>query len=396
MQCPASVYPGRGTVERERLDQESTLALAVPEQPLAVSVILPVYNEAETLFDVYNEIKKVLDKRAFEYELVFVDDGSTDNTWLVLDEIAACNPRVRALRHRRNFGKASALAAGFSIARGDIMVTTDADLQYDPNDILRLVDKIDEGYDVVSAHKVIRRDPISKRWPSKFFNFFVRRATGIELHDFNAGLKAFRAQVANDLIRYGYGELHRFFAVIAARKGYGVTEVPVESYPRPSGKSKYGMERYVRGALDFLTVFFLSDYMERPLHLLGGLGLMLGGAGTALLAYLTVFGLVYGESIGGRPLLMVSILLILGGLQLLVTGLLAEMIHNVEHGKEGRAKVAEVIRVDRRTSFSLTPGVMVDRRRGRRAASGGVAQPLSRPPSGPSTDESRRVSDRSL
>lgn len=338
------------------------MGLGAPDDPIDISVILPAYNEEDSVNGVYEQVTTVMEQEGYSYEILFIDDGSTDSTWEKIRVLAVSDPRVRALRHRRNFGKASALANGFTYARGEIMVTSDADMQYDPNDIIRLIDKVQEGFDVVSAYKVVRRDPLSKRIPSKFFNYFVRSTTGVPLHDMNAGLKAFRYQAAEDLVRFGYGELHRFFIVIAARRGFSVAEVPVESLYRTTGKSKYGIERYMRGALDYLTVFFLSGYAERPLHLLGGGGLTLGAIGTVLLGILGFQSLVLHQSVGSRPLLTLATLLVLTGLQLLVAGLLAEMINNLERPNSGKMKIAEVLRVDRRSSLVLAPGVQVERR----------------------------------
>jgi len=337
-----------------------------PECPLDVTVILPAYNESETIEAMYAQVVGVLDREDHSFEVLFVDDGSTDDTWDKIEALALRDSRVRAVRHRRNCGKATAIANGFTYARGEIMVTTDADLQYDPNDIVRIIEKVRSGYDVVSAYKVIRRDPLSKRLPSKFFNWFVRTTSGVKLHDFNAGLKAYRYEAADDLIRYGYGELHRFFILLAAQMGYRVAEVPVESLPRTNGSSKYGAERYVRGALDFVTVFFLSKYRERPLHFLGGLGLALGALGTAIIGYLGWIAVFEGVAIGNRPLLDVSMLLILAGLQLVVFGLVAEMLNNMERGPANREKIARVIGVDRRATTLLTPAVQVERRGTRR------------------------------
>jgi len=338
------------------------MGLGAPDDPIDISVILPAYNEEDNVEAVYEQITTVMEQEGYAYEILFIDDGSTDSTWDRIRAIGVRDSRVRALKHRRNFGKASALANGFTYARGEIMVTCDADSQYDPHDIVRLIDKVEEGYDVVSACKVVRRDPLSKRIPSKFFNFFVRNTTGVKLHDMNAGLKAYRYPVAEDLVRFGYGELHRFFIVIAARRGFRVAEVPVESLYRTNGHSKYGMERYMRGALDYLTVFFLSGYAERPLHLLGGAGVMLAAVGTVLLGYLGVQSLLLGDKVGGRPALIVAALLILTGVQLLVAGLLAEMINNLERPNSARTKIAEVLRVERRSSLVLAPGVQVERR----------------------------------
>jgi glycosyltransferase involved in cell wall biosynthesis len=343
-------------------EMDLAMGLDAAQEPVDVSVILPAYNEADSVEGACRQIAEVLDCQDFAYEILFVDDGSTDGTWAELEKLANKYRRVRALRHRRNCGKASALANGFTYARGEIMVTTDADMQYDPKDIVRLIDKVREGFDVVSAYKVVRRDKLERRLASKFFNFFVRNTTGVQLHDFNAGLKAYHYAAAEDLVRYGYGELHRFFILLAARNGYSVAEVPVESCPRPNGQSKYGLERYMRGALDYLTVFFLAGYTERPLHLLGSAGLWLGGIGSAIFGYLAYLAIVTGRSIGDRPLLDIAVLLLLSGVQLIVVGLIAEMINNLDRGSSNSAKISRVIRVDRRTSIMLAPGVMVERR----------------------------------
>ncbi|MCI0479311.1 glycosyltransferase family 2 protein, partial [Candidatus Uhrbacteria bacterium] len=260
---------------------EQALGFAGPEDPLDVSVILPAYNEVDSVEGMYAQVVRVFDATGWTYEIIFIDDGSNDGTWQKLKGVATEDQRIRLIRHRRNFGKAQALAAGFSYARGDVMVTSDADMQYEPEDMIRLVKKVREGTDVVSAYKVLRRDPLSKRVPSKFFNFWVRSTTGVELHDFNAGLKAFRHEAATDLVKYGYGEMHRFFMLLAARMGYSVGEVPVESCYRVRGKSKYGMERYARGAFDYLTAVFLSGYVDRPLHFFGPVGMALALLGSA-------------------------------------------------------------------------------------------------------------------
>jgi dolichol-phosphate mannosyltransferase len=357
------------------------MGLGAPDDPIEVSVILPAYNEEASVETACDQVTRVLEQAGFTFEILFVDDGSTDATWVKVKGLAAKDNRVRGIRHRTNFGKAAALANGFTYARGEIMVICDADLQYDPNDIVRVIDKICDGWDVVCANKVVRRDPLSKRLPSKFFNAFVRATTGVKLHDINAGLKAFRHQAAEDLVKYGYGELHRFFVILASKKGYTVTEIPVESLYRTSGRSKYGMERYLRGALDFLTVFFLSGYGERPLHLLGGLGVWSIAAGSVVYTYLAYVGLVLHQSITGRPLLILGALLLISGVQLLVFGLLAEMINNMERPLAAGSKIAQVLRIDRRSSLVLAPGVQVERRREVRQpvrrAQDGVVSPRS-------------------
>jgi len=341
---------------------DSMIGIGAMVDSVDISVILPAFNETDSIDGIYDQVTEIFREEVYSYEIIFVDDGSTDDTWAKISAICTKDLRVRALKHRRNFGKASALANGFTYARGEIIVTSDADMQYDPHDILRLIDKIAEDYDVVSAYKVLRRDPLSKRIPSKFFNSFVRAATGVQLHDMNAGLKAFRYAAADDLIRYGYGELHRFFVVLAARRGFSVAEVPVESLYRTTGTSKYGPERYVRGALDFLTVFFLSGYAERPLHLLGGMGLAFSAIGTVVFWTEFFVAVRAGVSMAGSPFLYASIVAVLTGVQLLVAGLIAELINNVERQDAGRVKISQVIGVERRASSLLASGVQVDRR----------------------------------
>lgn len=350
-----------------RYDAETMIEPGEANEALDVSVILPAYNETDSIEGVYEQVTGVLEDQPYSYEIVFVDDGSTDGTWDRIVELVRKDRRVRALRHRRNFGKASALANGFTYARGEIIVTSDADMQYDPKDIVRLIEKMLEGYDIVSAYKVVRRDPLSKRVPSRFFNFFVRTTTGVNLHDMNAGLKAFRHDAAQELIRYGYGELHRFFVVLAARRGYTVAEVPVESHYRTKGRSKYGMERYMRGALDYMTVFFLSGYAERPLHLLGATGVWLALTGTVLFSTLFIISVTGGQVTRDSPFFGVSELLVITGMQMLVSGLIAEMINNLERPRAGRAKIAQTLRIDRRTSVPGQFHVEVDRRDGARA-----------------------------
>ncbi len=366
------------------------MGLGAPDDPVEVTVILPAYNEEDSVDGIYGQVVDVLEKAGYTFEILFVDDGSTDATWPKVKALAEQDGRVRGLRHRRNFGKAAALANGFTYARGEIMVICDADMQYDPNDIVRMIEKVAEGWDVATAYKVIRRDPLSKRIPSWFFNFFVRTTTGVRLHDINAGLKAFTHQAAEDLIKYGYGELHRFFIILAARKGYTVCEVPVESLYRTNGHSKYGIERYMRGGLDFMTVFFLSGYGDRPLHLLGAVGIWFLGFGAACFAYLGWAALVLGQSVSGKPTLILGALFVIAGIQLLVFGLLAEMINNLERPQAAGSKIAQVLRIERRASIVLAPGVQVERRRGPR---GDVMPPAPQAPRRRASDGVRHEVD---
>ena len=305
-----------------------------------ISVVVPVHDEEQSVEPLYEELRASLDPLDRPWEAVFVDDGSTDGSLGALTRLHAAAPNVKVVRLRRNFGKAAALAAGFRHAAGDVVVTIDADLQDDPAEIPRLLAKLDEGFDLVSGWKVQRRDPLSRRIPSRIFNAVVGRVSGLRLHDLNCGLKAYRADVVRNL--RVYGELHRFLPVLAHDRGYRVAELAVNHRPRGHGKSRYGVERYLRGFLDFLTVWFMGRYRHRPLHLFGGLGVTMGAIGTILLAYLTVLKLS-GEPIGHRPLLTLGVLLVVVGLQFFSLGLLSELI--TSHHAE-RNEVADDLHVD--------------------------------------------------
>ena len=296
-----------------------------------ISVVVPVHDEERSVEPLYEELRAALEPLGRRWEAVFVDDGSTDGSLGALTRLHTTAPNVKVVRLRRNFGKAAALAAGFRHAGGDVVVTIDADLQDDPAEIPRLLAKLDEGFDLVSGWKAQRRDPLSRRIPSRIFNGVVGRVSGLRLHDLNCGLKAYRADVVRNLRIYG--ELHRFLPVLAHDRGYRVAELPVNHRPREHGKSRYGVERYFRGFLDFLTVWFMGRYRHRPLHLFGGLGLTLGALGAILLTYLTVLKLS-GEAIGHRPLLTLGVLLVVVGLQFFSLGLLSELItsHHEERG----------------------------------------------------------------
>jgi dolichol-phosphate mannosyltransferase len=310
-----------------------------------VSVVIPVHNEERSVALLHDELAAALDPVAPDWEAVFVDDGSTDGTFAALTRLHAAADNVRVVRLRRNFGKADALVGGFDHARGDVIVTIDGDLQDDPAEIPRLLAKLDEGFDLVSGWKTRRRDPLSRRIPSKLFNWVVGRVSGLRLHDLNCGLKAYRAEVVQGLRIYG--ELHRFIPVLAHYRGYRIAEIPVNHRPREHGRSRYGIERYVRGFLDLLTVSFIGRYRHRPLHLFGGLGLVLTLLGFAILVYLTVVKIL-GHAIGQRPLLTLGVLLVVVGMQFFSLGLISEMItsqHEERVGEQERSKqtVEEVL-----------------------------------------------------
>jgi dolichol-phosphate mannosyltransferase len=303
-----------------------------------LSVVVPVYDEERSVELLYDEVASALDPLERAWEAVFVDDGSSDGSFAALTRLHARTPNVRVVRLRRNFGKAAALAAGFAQAGGDVIVTIDADGQDDPAEIPRLLAKLDEGFDLVSGWKTRRRDPWRRRFLSRVFNTVTGWISGVRLHDMNCGLKAYRAEVVKGLALYG--ELHRFLPVLAYERGYRIAELPVNHRPREHGRSRYGLERYLRGFFDLITVTFMGRYRHRPLHLFGGLGLALGGIGVLVCLYLTVLWLS-GSAIGHRPLLTLGVLLVVVGMQFLSLGLIGEMIttHHEERALERRSEL---------------------------------------------------------
>ncbi len=268
-----------------------------------VSVVVPVYNERESVRPLTEELLAVLRTLGRRVEILFVDDGSTDGTSEILTDLATSEPEVGVVRLRRNFGKAAALMAGFREARGDAVVTIDGDLQDDPAEIPRLLDELEAGADLVSGWKRDRQDPWSKRAASKVFNGVTAKMSGIGLHDLNCGFKAYRAEVVRSLALTG--DQYRYIPVLAADEGFRVTEIPVNHRQRRYGRSKYGLERYLRGFLDLMTILFVGRFRQRPMHLFGGLGVLFIAVGTIICAYLTVLRIL-GESIGTRPLLLLG------------------------------------------------------------------------------------------
>jgi dolichol-phosphate mannosyltransferase len=304
-----------------------------------ISVVVPVHEEERTVALLFEELQAALDPLAEPWEAVFVDDGSTDGSFAALTRLHSAHENVRVVRLRRNFGKAAALAAGFANAHGDVVVTIDADLQDDPAEIPRLLAKLDEGFDLVSGWKAHRRDPFTRRALSRIFNWVTGRVSGLRLHDLNCGLKAYRAEVIQGLRLYG--ELHRFIPVLAHYRGHRIAELAVNHRPREHGRSRYGVERYLRGFLDLLTVSFIGRYRYRPLHLFGGLGLVLGMIGFAVLAYLTALK-IGGHAIGRRPLLILGVLLMVVGLQFFSLGLISELITSQHEERAGPRERTEL------------------------------------------------------
>jgi glycosyltransferase involved in cell wall biosynthesis len=303
-----------------------------------VSLLVPVKDEVDSLKQLATEVTQALDGRPAEnavgdrWELILVDDGSTDGSWDEIVRLSELDARVRGIRLRRNFGKSAALSAGFAVSTGDVIVTLDGDLQDDPAEIPGMISRLGEPADVVAGHKAERRDPLGKRLPSKVFNFFTGVVTGLRLQDHNCGLKVARREVfANAPL---YGEMHRYFAAISHAQGFTVVEQDVHHRPRLYGSSKFGLERYARGALDLLTVMSLTRYTHRPAHLFGGVGLVMGFVGFAILAYLSALWLFTDQAIGNRPLLLMGVLFVVLAMQLVSLGLVAEMMINREVVKE--------------------------------------------------------------
>lgn len=291
---------------------------------IQLSIVIPVYNEEHTIGPLAEQLRRVLDELGRPYELVWVDDGSTDRSGVVLDGLAERDPEhVRVVHFRRNFGKCAALVSGFRRAQGQVIVTMDADLQDDPAEIPRFLSTLAEGYDLVSGWKVRRQDPWSKRLPSKLFNAVTARLTGLRLHDFNCGFKCYRREAAQHLRLHG--RLYRFIPVLVAAQGFRVTEMAVQHHPRRAGVSKFGAARLLDGFFDLLTVLLITRYLQRPLHLLGLPGVFLGGIGLAICSYLSVLWF-QGVRIGHRPLLTLGVLCVMLGMQFLSIGLVGEML----------------------------------------------------------------------
>lgn len=295
-----------------------------------ISVVIPVLNEAPSLVPLHRQLCGVAESQGFELQIIFVDDGSRDESWHVIEQLAEQDPRVQGIRFRRNFGKAAALSAGFDVATGETIVTLDADLQDDPAEIPNLLTRLEEGYDVVNGWKQDRHDPWDKTLPSKVFNFLVSRLTGVHLHDHNCGLKCFRREVIHEVRLYG--ELHRFVPVLAVARGFRVGEIPVHHRPRQFGKTKYGWSRIPKGLLDLLTVRFITHYNQRPQHWLGMGGLtsfLLGVLGMGYLAVCWGWSRLPGHEpihLHQTAALYYSLVLLLIGAQLVALGLVAELI----------------------------------------------------------------------
>jgi len=314
----------------------------------SLSVVIPLLNEEGNLQLLHQKLTGVLTNLALPYEIIFVNDGSTDRSAHILNELFDSDLAVKVIHFRRNFGKTAALTAGFQHSLKEIIITLDADLQDDPAEIPAMLAKLDEGYDLVAAWRCHRQDPIDKTWPSRIFNWTVSTFTGIHLHDFNCGFKVYR-RVVTEQIPF-YSDFHRFVPVLVAHQGFRVTELPVQHHPRHSGATKYGVTRTARGLFDFITVLFLTTYLKHPLRLFGTIGLIIFSIGGLIELYLALLWLLreYGgintPPIGTRPLFTVGILAIILGIQLFSIGLLGEMLRYFTFRPEQEYSIREILK----------------------------------------------------
>ncbi len=291
---------------------------------MKLTFVIPAYNEEQSIEQLYKEI--VAGRGEHQYEIIFVEDGSTDGTFEIMRNLALRDANVKVVRFRKNQGKAAALQTGFNYAGGEIIFTMDADLQDDPKEISRFLAKIEEGYDLVTGWKKKRYDPLSKKLPSKFFNFVTSLSFGLKLHDYNCGYKAYRRKVISELDIYG--EMHRYIPALAHSRGFKVAELAVSHRRRQHGISKYGWERYFRGFLDLMTVKLLTHYARSPLYLFGNIGAVLSILGFLTALYLSILKIFYNQALSNRPLLFLAVLMIMVGLQFFSLGLLSELIVN--------------------------------------------------------------------
>lgn len=290
-----------------------------------LSVVVPLLNEEESLRELFRQIQQAVTEK-YTFEVIFVDDGSTDRSWEVICALKKEYEKVKGLRFRRNYGKSVALQKGFEIARGRYVATMDADLQDDPAEVPLMLDQLEEGYDLISGWKKVRKDPITKTIPSRFFNYITSIATGIKLHDFNCGLKVYRSEVTKMLSIYG--ELHRYIPFLADQQGFSrIGEKVVKHHPRKYGESKFGFTRFIKGFLDLITLLFLSSYMQRPMHFFGTLGTLFLGVGGLITLYLAIMRLFFQVYLTNRPLLLFGVLLLVLGVQFFSLGLLGEMLN---------------------------------------------------------------------
>lgn len=309
---------------------------------LDLSIVVPLLDEEESLPELTSQIRSVCEKRGYAFEVWLIDDGSRDSSWSVIEGIHEEDPRFKGIRFRRNYGKSAALAVGFERAEGRYVMTMDADLQDDPNEIPLMVAKLEEGYDLVGGWKKKRHDPLGKTIPSRFFNFVTRKLSGIVMHDFNCGLKIYRKEVVKS-VRV-YGELHRFIPLLAKWEGHNrITEKVVQHHARKYGTTKFGLERFIRGALDLMTVLFLTRFAARPMHFFGTMGSLAFVGGFVISLWLSIDKLFFGKPLSNRPLLLLGIVLIVVGVQMFTTGLLGELFIRPQMERTESYQIAETL-----------------------------------------------------
>ncbi|MFP4253895.1 MAG: glycosyltransferase family 2 protein [Halothece sp.] len=311
-------------------------------------MIVPIYNEVESLEALVSAIAQTLLPTTYSYEIICVDDGSKDGSVSLLKQLAATRNDLCAVILRRNYGQTAAMAAGFNYAKGEFIISLDADLQNDPSDIPNLIAKLEEGYDLVSGWRKQRQDAaLTRLLPSKIANWIIGRVTNVRIHDYGCSLKGYRAELLADMNLYG--ELHRFLPALAFMEGAKIAEIPVKHHPRRYGNSKYGLGRTLRVLMDLLTIWFMQKFLTRPMHVFGSLGLISMGLGVLIGSYLTVLKFGFGQNIGDRPLLILVVVLLLAGVQLFSFGLLGELLIRTYHESQGRPiyRVREIVSVKR-------------------------------------------------
>ena len=301
---------------------------------MKISVVVPIYNEKDNVAILHQKIKDVMVKNSYDYEIIFVDDGSSDGTFEVMQQLAKGDKNLKIIRFRRNFGQTAAMAAGFDYAKGDVIVSLDGDLQNDPEDIPALLQKIEEGYDVVSGWRKNRQDEKKRVAFSKVANWLIGRITKVDLHDYGCSLKAYRSDVAKNL--HMYGELHRFIPVLANIYGASITEIPVRHHPRQFGKSKYNLSRTFRVIVDLILMYFMQKFVTRPIHFFGIIGFFLFALGFGIDSYLAVEKIFFGMNIGNRPLLLMGVLLILTGINLGGIGIISEFLTRIYYESQNK------------------------------------------------------------
>ncbi len=322
-------------MQGKKIDKSEKEASNLPD----ISIVVPLLNEEKSLSELAEQVQNAITNAGYSYELLFVDDGSRDNSWNIVEELSSKESRIRGIRLRRNYGKSDALQAGFDEVKGRYVVTMDADLQDDPNEIPDMIQQLENGADLVSGWKKKRHDPITKTIPSRFFNTVTRWVTGIKLHDFNCGLKAYKREVVDNI--YLYGEMHRYVPLLAKWNGFDkIEEKVVKHHPRKFGKTKFGISRFLNGFLDLVTLLFINRYIQRPMHFFGLFGVLFLVVGVLINLYLAYLKIFLGEPLANRPLLFLGLLLVMVGVQFFSIGFLGELLNRGEVKKQ-KPNIAE-------------------------------------------------------